>query len=261
MRKLYFFPALLSVLAGIGGFFLRKQQLNTIFDSVSGLAQTNAPVTIYLSVLSTVFSLLALIFAFSIVKNSKRSSSYYSAFHIKSFGLLTLHVVSGIILSAFSVVWLLKNGTDFYAITFTSSAFFILSFLSGISVILSAISAYRKKHIKGSGVMSVVPCLFFCVWLLEIYKQNSTNPVLLDFYIPCFACMASCLSFFYNAGYAFSHPKPKLTIIFNMLGIFFCITALADSFTMSEVVMLCAFILIQILSVSTFIKNFHKNKK
>lgn len=255
MRKLSFLPPLLAIFAGIAGLFLRNTQINTIFDSITGLAQPFAPVSIRLYILSGALVLCTVIFSVVIGSKYIPENSYEKAFSFPSFAILALCSLLGISLSAVSVIWLLENVPVLTAVNISELLFFLLSFLSGISFIIMAIGAYTGKKIISIKTMSVIPCMFFCLWLLEIYKENSTNPVLLDYCFPCFACIAASLAFFYTAGFVFRRPKPRLTIVFNLISIYFCTLSLADTFAPTELIILLICMLFQATTIIIFLSN------
>ncbi len=255
MRKLSFLPPALALACGIIGFFLRSEQLNTIFDSSTGLAQTLAPVSVKLYILTGCITLCSLILALVIPAKYTPKYEYHSAFHMSSFIAFAVSSLLGMALSAAAVFHFVQLLPEFANMSSGGILVLVLSFLSGISVIITSVSAYTGKHIAGIKIASIIPCTFFCLRLLELYTENSANPVLLDFIFPCFACITASLSFFYNAGFAFGKSKIKFTIFFELLAIYFCTLSLADPLQESEKIFFILFLLIQIINSTCFFRN------
>lgn len=261
MRKLSILPPALMLLAGIVGAWLRKIQLDTIFDYVTGLAEPMAPVTVKFLILSAAAAAVCIFISLISAAKYTANVSYKGAFHISSFVTFTLYALLGAGISVMSVFWLMENVPAIIQISTTQLLFFVLAFFSGISIILSAISMFTGKNLSATRFFGVMPCLFFCVWLLEIYRINRTNPVLLDYYLLCLAYASACLGFFYSAGFIFERSSPRLTMLFNTLSIYLCTAALADNFSMFEQILLMLFIAVQFINTVLFNKNLHPKQK
>ncbi len=73
MRRTSLFVPLFALIAGIAGFFLRQTELNTVFDSVTGLAEKGAPVTISLIALSVFFAAASILLSVLITRTTKQN--------------------------------------------------------------------------------------------------------------------------------------------------------------------------------------------
>jgi len=101
----------------------------------------------------------------------------------------------------------------------------------------------------------VVPILFMCFWLIVMYKQNATNPVLLSYCYYCLAIMASTLSFYYTAGFVFKKPAPGKTIFAYLASIYFCLVTLADEHPVSIKLIFAAVVAVNVVYSSMLIRN------
>ena len=65
-----------------------------------------------------------------------------------------------------------------------------------------------------------------------LYKNRAADPVILDYVYELFAVCSALLAFFFGAGAACGRPRPKRTVFFSQLGLFFSLITLADGHTL-----------------------------
>jgi hypothetical protein len=106
--------------------------------------------------------------------------------------------------------------------------FAILSALAAISLMLFAIEIFKDPKQKLKFVLSIIPPLFMCFWILSLYRQNAANPVLLTYVYHFLALVSSLLGFYSTSGFVFGKSSPGKTIFFCLAAIYFCFTTLAD---------------------------------
>ncbi len=76
--------------------------------------------------------------------------------------------------------------------------------------------------------LSVIPVVFFCLWMVVFYKQNSTNPIVWRYAVQILAMAACLLGVFRLSGYVFYRMKPRRAIFACGLALTFALTVLMD---------------------------------
>ncbi len=257
MRRFAVIMPITALIAGAAGLFLRYTELNTVFDSVTGFAERGAKVSYYLMLLSVAAFVVSIIYALIVRFTTKASSEYERAFAPASMLYLVIHVILGLaMLFAAYLYW--RDATANFALTPFDIVFIVFAALTGISLIFMACGAYKGKSGTGICIFSVIPAIFFCIWLILIYKRHSSDPVLLNFCYQCLAAAFAALSFYYGAGFVFGRPKPAKTIVAFFMSIFFCTVVLLDNISKSELIIYVVVIVTQLVNSAEFIRNLEK---
>lgn len=225
MRKTIYIAPVMTVIAGTAGYFLRQLELGAAFEP-SGFAIPGAQETQNLMVLSLAFALVAVLIAAVLSKKLEFSNEYVSAFSISSLIVLFLNFILGAGIVASAVFYYLGINISYLSLEAIHLA---LAALSGISVMVASISAYKGKSYFALPFFSVIPSVFLCVWLIIVYKDNSANPVLISYAYQSLAIAAAALSFYYSAGFVYGRSKPFRTLLSSMLAVFFVSVAAADT--------------------------------
>ena len=74
----------------------------------------------------------------------------------------------------------------------------------------------------------LMPAYTCCVWLIAAYQVRAGDPVQLDYVYELFAIIASLLGLYFHAGFSFERGRVFWAGLFSLLGIYFCLTTLAD---------------------------------
>ncbi len=113
--------------------------------------------------------------------------------------------------------------------------------LTGISYPLLLGEANKEKGKTWLQCLyAITPVLFFAIWLLVNYRENSINSVAWAYALDIFTPIVAMTSFFYMAGFAFGSPDPRRSMFFAMFGAVVCIMSLADERYMGMQMMLLA---------------------
>ncbi len=254
MRKSAVIMPLAFLLAGVLGFFVRRQELATVFDSVTGLAERYAPITVLLICLSAAVILSSLVIAIVVSSRHKADKDYSRAFAPGSFSYVGLSFILGLGWLAAVVLRFIRLRSS-GIITIIDWIFILLAVLSAVSVIILAMGAYTRRRGAGMTVFSVIPSLFFCFWLIILYKDNATNPVLLDYCYECLAIAGAALSFYFGAGYAFRKSAPGWTLFSYLVTIFFCVIVLADGIGLPSQLIFGITAVVSWINAHAFIRN------
>jgi hypothetical protein len=225
MRNSWAAPAL-ALCFGAGGALVRGMELSTGFDFFTGLAERGDVITKALIALCVAVAVCAVVFAIIVSKKYQAPDKFYRAFDMKNVALLAVLLIAGAVVIVGSVAAVTKpfEGVEGTALW----VFAIFGMLSGISMIVMALSAFTRREGAGLLLCSVIPAIFYCYWMVVLYRNNAGNPVLLDYCFGCFAFASAALSFYYIAGFVFGKIKIAPTVLFTLLGIFFLMVNLAD---------------------------------
>ncbi|MCL2402523.1 MAG: hypothetical protein FWC90_07785 [Oscillospiraceae bacterium] len=227
MRKSAVIIPFIALIAGAVGLYLRHIELQNVFN-ISGLPTRGASETIILIIVSCAFVLLALIYAVIVGIKYASPRGYENAFGTNTIAYPLFFFLVGI-------VWLVSTVIHFFEMNaletvHNSHIFFaILSALAAISLMLFAIEIFKDPKQKLKFVLSIIPSLFLCFWILSMYRENAANPVLLSYVYYFFALVFSLLGFYMTSGFVFDKSAPGKTIFFCLAAIFFCFITLADS--------------------------------
>jgi len=223
MRKIGFSMAVLALLAGGLGFFLRWQEVNTVFDPYTGLALRWAPVSIALMALSVVTVSILLILCFRLPK--QQISSFQAAFgNTGPSGLFLALLGLGIIfLATLEALYLAESGS-----------ISVMTYLQAGSALLSGfcLAYMAMKGMKGGDiapVASALPVAWICLWLISFHIYHASNPVLLAYTYNFFALAFLLLSLYYVASFAFSQDKSKKLLFCSSSALYFIGVTMGDA--------------------------------
>lgn len=111
------------------------------------------------------------------------------------------------------------------------------SLLPGVLAVASVPAAaallLRAKAAKAGGATppvfaSVMPSIFCGVWLINVYRGHTSNPILWDYVLLLLAVAALLASAYERAGFAFGVGKPRRTVFTSHMALLFAAAALPD---------------------------------
>ncbi len=126
------------------------------------------------------------------------------------------------------------------------------------------VTSANKPHVTKSStlcLLTTIPVIFYCFWLITCYKINAINPVLWDYAMEVFTLIVCILSHFYIAGFAYDVIKPWRAMFFAMLGCAMCVMMMADERYMGMQFMYLASAAIQLYYVWVIICNMKQKEK
>lgn len=135
--------------------------------------------------------------------------------------------------------------------------------VSGIAFPFFLASA-NKPHVENKNfiaLLAAVPVIFFGIWLLTCYKQNTINPIGWIYAVELAAIVIALLAFFRLAGFAYGTPREWKCMVLCMLGAMLCIMTLADSRYLGQQIMFVAIALMQLLCNWIIIANLKQGTK
>lgn len=235
---------LLPIVCGAGGFFLRRYQLLTGFDA-SGLALPWNPASIMLLVLSVLVIIACIVLC--AVCRYKKGQSYIDTFSVPgNVCYLIFSILPAILLAIGAVMGLaelfvpLLDGEKFMGADVIPLIQWIVCILAVIALVSLAIGNFRysgrhrdyggsqQQPRQNSLALLALP-FTACLWLVTTYQEYSTDPVILDYVYKLFAVVCTLLAVYFICAFSYQKSHPRLCLFFNLLGLFFSFTALADS--------------------------------
>lgn len=242
MRKNILLP-LLTLLAGAAGFGLRKWQLATGFEALTGLAVPGAPAAVVLAVFSAAVAALL----FLLTRKGEKALSWdvlYAA------GRQNSLAATALILSA--VLLLASGGTELVAQSIngflpasgdTPFARIASRLLPPLRIVLCVgalpcIFLWARALLRGEGgtenLAVLEPCLLLCVWLISTYQLRSADPVIQDYLYEVLAIVTALLGLYFISGPSFGNGRPRSALLFCLLGTYFSLVTLADGHLLAD---------------------------
>ena len=241
-----FLPPILAILWGVVGFALRRWQLSTGFEPVTGLPVPGAPATMAL----LVWSLLLVPVLIFLCGHMDTARPWEEALDAQGNSLFLTAVVSG------AFLLLVSAGAE--AITLSATYRTALSLLAEdetlgwtaaamppLRILLCAAGfpcalvwgqrLARRSPKRRESLTLLELCLLFCVWLISDYQVRAADPVTQDYMYAIFAIVCSLLGLYYIASWSFQTGKPRRTAVFCLLGPYFSLVTLADRHTFAEI--------------------------
>lgn len=114
----------------------------------------------------------------------------------------------------------------------------ILGIITAISFPLLAQDVRNPTPTSTSCILTLLPVIFCCFWVVTVYRQYSANPVTWDFGLEILAICACTLGHYFIAGFAFFRPRPQQTLFFCCLTGFFVLPFLSGHFSTAQQLLL-----------------------
>jgi len=260
MRITSFFIPVIVFIVGVLGFALRLTELASVFDPVSGLPERNALITLVLIGFSTLIFLVAFIFAVSTSVRYVVSADYDDAFGTDSFAYPAIY-------TALCTIWLVATVVYFLELfslgdmALIDKVFTIASSLSAIFLMIFAIEVYKNPRRKFLALLSIVPTLFMCFWLILIYMDNASNPVLLGYAYKCLAFVFCSLGLYFSTGFSIGKPVIGKAILSYTGATYFCMITLADDYSLSIKLIIGTIAIMNLFNLGSLIRNLQRKIK
>ena len=248
-----------ALIAGIAGFYLRLMETWDVFDAQTGLPERGAAISLALIGLTVCFLVIIILFALRARIRFYSPEGFENAFGTDPLAYPFLFFFIGIIWLGATVKHFLDMNAS-GALPLSELLFSAMSALSAIAVALFAIEVYQDPRRKTKLVLSVVPTLFMCFWLILLYRRNAANPILLSYCYQCLAIISSALSFYFISGFVYSKPAPCKTIVAHFSAVYFCFVSLADDLTLSIKLLFAAIIAVNLIYASMLLRNMHRKR-
>ncbi|MCL2392256.1 MAG: hypothetical protein FWC66_06555 [Oscillospiraceae bacterium] len=259
MRIAAFFMPLLALLSGAAGFYIRRLELRYVFDPITGLPERGATLTYLLFGLTALVLLFILIFSIVVSVKRKTLRGFEDTFGTDHLAYPFIYGLIGAVWSAATVLHFLHL-RELGQIPLIDILFLAMSALAAISVSFFAIEMFQDPRRKSVFALSVIPTIFTCFWLVILYRENASNPILLSYAYMCLAIITSALGFYFTSGFVYGKPAPGKTIFFYFTAVFFCAITLADHHQMTIRVIFAAILIMNVVYLSMLIRNLQRKE-
>ena len=254
MKKTSVIMPLFVAAVGAAGFYLRQLELIYVFDAQTGLNERGATITTALITLTVLLLLFAFIFSLKVGFSCNVPRGFSNIYGTDS-------IAYPFIISIISLVWM--GGTAISAIDLNASNnfqtgelyFTILSAVSALCFIIFSIDMFRAPDRKGATALILVPIMFMTFWLIFMYRDNASNPILLSYSYHALAVIFSALSFYYISAFIFSKPYPGKAVFTSLSAIFFCFVTLADTHNLGISLIFISIIAINVVHLTMLVRN------
>ena len=254
MKKLSVVLPIMLAVVGAAGFYLRLLELSNVFDAQTGLHQRGAAITVALIMLTVLLLIFAFIFSLRVGFGCNVPLGFSKIYGTDS-------VAYPFIISIISLLWI--AGTAMNAIDLSAQDnfqtaelyFTVLSTVSALCFIIFSIDMFRSPKRKGVTALILVPIMFMTFWLILMYRDNASNPILLSYSYHALAIIFSALSFYYISAFIFSKPYPGKAIFSSLGAIFFCFVTLADTHSLGVNLIFVSIIAINVVHLTMLVRN------
>ena len=252
MRKIAIGLTSCTILLALVAGYVRKTEIDTVFDSVSGLTRLE-PVTYILAALS-VFSALVIIFFTLKLRSCKPEPGFEKAFQINTLfvPVISFILFAMMVLAAFLYYDYIRKNMD---IIIADGILALFAALSGIAFLTISINNYRRKCGAELPLCCFVIVIFICYWLIMTYKQKAANPVLLDYVYDALALCSSALAAYYVTGFCYNRGSLPKTLFFTNLSVYLCLIAVIGASPFPIKLFYVFTIVIMLLNSVTLLKN------
>ncbi|NLA86521.1 MAG: hypothetical protein GX847_04400 [Clostridiales bacterium] len=257
MRKSAVAMPVFALVAGAFGFLIRRIEVNTAFEIATGFAKRDAWSTPVLIALSGFVIILAVLFALLTVTKFKAENDFSKAFAPRGFLYIGAMFILALGWLVTDVFYFLEKRTDLTAIDII---WIFLAAVTALSLIFLARGAYKGRGGGEMHLFSIIPPIFFCYWLIILYKDNAANPVLLSYCYQCLAIAAAALSFYFSAGFVYKKSVTGRSLASFLVTIYFCAVVLAENTVLPLKIFYGITLLVQFINVIVFIRNLKRIK-
>ena len=273
MKKELQLPGI-AVVGGVVGLFLRRWALSAAFEADTGLAIPGHPALLILIVYTAAMA-LGLFLLCRTMGGSRCVADYRQAFYAPKSGnqiafqsaaillglssFITLPQVYPLYLSRISQLEMgvYQGSPQLQALLFAGPKLLqaLLGMVGAVCLYLTARAlsgAASKLTFRAS---TLIPAFYVCFWLINVYRSQATDPVVLSYAWHLFAILSVMLAMYYACGYSYENRHPRATLFTSLLSITFCLITLADPHTLAELLSLAAFLLWLVSASMALISN------
>ena len=216
-----------ALLCGGVGFLLHRWQLATSFDD-QGLPLYGLPT------MALIVGVVALVdFLAVLALRSRWDKQDLSAVlsQASPTAKIALRLTAIPYLAAALMLVLHLQNQGYTSSSVLEAANIVLPILLVFCSLLCALCVLFLPDWTGKGLVALtpaVPCLTACLWLIHSYHSHANDPVLLHYVWLVLAAMASMLAWRYTCSLAFSKPRSTWALLWSMVTVALCLTAMAD---------------------------------
>lgn len=203
---------------------LRWLQTQTVFDAETGLPTLHAPLTTML--------VAALLLAAAALWWLSGRMGADNAPEEPEQALALPHRETGWILIATAA--LAAIGSAYLFFTEDGTLMKAAALLGILSAPVLAMMPQLPRWGGFGAALSVLPVLFFCLWLVVYYKDNAANPILWSYGMEILSIAMCLLAVFRLSAYLFYRANPRRAIFACMLALVTSLSSLTDGVSLGS---------------------------
>lgn len=141
--------------------------------------------------------------------------------------------------------------------TFLSSS--LLTGLLAVACVPAAAALLLRARGAKSGegrpkpFAALMPSVLCWLWLIEVYRRHTSNPILWDYVLLLLAVVALLVSAYERAGFALGVGKPQRTVFSSLTALLLAVAALPDSGGIANALILIALTLHAAVELSSLL--------
>ncbi len=249
MRKKSVALVLAAAVLGAAGAFLRRRQLDNIFEEY-GLAVKGAPETTAAVVFAAAAAVLLAVFAILIVRGRSIKEDVCGAL-TQTGPSMAAHIVAALAVCA--GVLFTFGGREGISAGVPGILFMLGGVLTAFVLAVQGFSV-NKGSASAVRIFAAIPTLFMCWLLILLYKADASNPVLAGFAFECVAVGFAALAYFERLAVAFGRAKPVPAAALSVVAAFL-MTAAAGGFDSGMRVAAAGFALDLLAGTADIVRN------
>ena len=222
MRKLRIAP-FAALAMGVVGYLLRRRELETAFEE-NGLPKPWFGVTVALALLTAAVVVAGIILGFAVSRRFDVRQDFRKAFRTGKYVTFAAMLASGVAVILCAALTVRQQTV--LGLSGMARWVFLAFFALGMAVM--SYSAYTQRDSSFLKLGSVMPSVFYCYWMVALYRINAGNPVLLDYCYTALSCGAASISAYYVAGFTFGRKNLLGTVAASLAAIYLLAVAVAD---------------------------------
>lgn len=225
MRKISFAPAAVLT-AGVAGALLRRAELSHAFEE-NGLPKPWAGQTLALAALSVAAAAVCAVLAVLTNRRFTAPNGFSRSFRTNSYLSFAAMAVAGVTVIGCAAA-MLTRGDVLEMTGWQRWAFLLLMAFGGLGMSVMAYTSYTRKNSPLLKLGGLTLSIFFCFWMVALYRVNAGNPVILDYCYSALAFGTAAVSSYSIAGYAFGRKSLAGTVFFSSVSVYLLTVAAAD---------------------------------
>lgn len=107
----------------------------------------------------------------------------------------------------------------------------------------------------------MMPSILCWLWLIDVYRGHTSNPILWDYVLLLLAAVALLVSAYERAGFAFGAGKPRRSVFSSLAALILSVAALPDCGGMSNALILLALTVLAWVDLSALLACFEYRPK
>ncbi|MEG1999771.1 MAG: hypothetical protein RR053_00055 [Evtepia sp.] len=248
--KKHFYLPILAFLGSVGGLALRKWQLASAFDPISGLPIGGRPASAAMLIFSVFFCGILLWFSIrkEVVTDELQETQKVQPIPTKRPMLVQMSMMASAFLTLIGAFVMIRR--------FLTKELSPLWLLVGILFVLSAFSVVLRLFKPETGRNALlIPAFTTCIWLMASYQAWAQSPSESEYVFTLLAVVFAMLAHYYLASLSFDRPHTGPASFFCLASVYCALVCLADGQNLETLLLMLSLVLYFIPSVFLLLRD------